>query len=200
MPPVQFGAAQLDGGLSADQVGFTFVQVRAAREADAEALARVHVDTWRAAYQGLMPQEYLDGLDPAERAARWRQALGSPGSPFTAVVLEDESGTVVGFATVGPGEDDDAADPTVGLVGAMYVLSTHWRLGGGRLLMAEAIRLLSSAGCREATLWVLESNQRARRFYEAAGWRADGGHKIDESYGFPMSLVRYRRRLDQPEG
>lgn len=49
--------------------------VRVAREADAEALARVHVDSWRAAYQGLMPQEYLDGLDPAERAAQWRQAL-----------------------------------------------------------------------------------------------------------------------------
>jgi Acetyltransferase (GNAT) family. len=66
--------------------------------------------------------------------------------------------------------------------------------------MAEATRLLTDSGCREAILWVLESNQRARRFYEAAGWRADGGHKIDESYGFPMSLVRYRRRLDQPEG
>jgi GNAT superfamily N-acetyltransferase len=53
---------------------------------------------------------------------------------------------VVGFATVGPGEDEDAEDPTVGVVGAKYVLSSHWGRGGGRLLMAEAVRLLSSAG------------------------------------------------------
>jgi ribosomal protein S18 acetylase RimI-like enzyme len=62
--------------------------------------------------------------------------------------------------------------------------------------MAEAVRRLSDAGFREATLWVLETNDRARRFYEAVGWSLDGQRRVDESYGFALAEVRYRRSLD----
>jgi hypothetical protein len=42
------------------------------------------------------------------------------------------------------------------------------------------------------------SNVRARRFYEAAGWRPDGAAKIDDSRGFPLEEVRYRHDLRLP--
>jgi ribosomal protein S18 acetylase RimI-like enzyme len=65
----------------------------------------------------------------------------------------------------------------------------------GRRLMEEARGRLAVAGFTQVTLWVLDSNDRARRFYEAGGWSADGAAKQDDSRGFPLSEVRYRRSL-----
>jgi ribosomal protein S18 acetylase RimI-like enzyme len=61
--------------------------------------------------------------------------------------------------------------------------------------MDAALDRLVSAGFSEATLWVLDSNARARRFYEAGGWSADGAQKRDEDRGFPVTQVRYRKPL-----
>ena len=65
--------------------------------------------------------------------------------------------------------------------------------GIGRRLMDATLARMSKAGFVQVTLWVLDSNVRARRFYEAGGWSADGGQKLDESRGFPITQVRYRR-------
>jgi hypothetical protein len=54
---------------------------------------------------------------------------------------------------------------------------------------------LATVGYGQVTLWVLASNARARRFYEAAGLRPDGAVKVDDSRGFALSEVRYRRSL-----
>jgi hypothetical protein len=61
--------------------------------------------------------------------------------------------------------------------------------------MVAALDALAGFGFGEATLWVLDANERARRFYEAGGWSTDGAAKIDDSHGFPIVEVRYRRAL-----
>lgn len=61
--------------------------------------------------------------------------------------------------------------------------------------MTAAVEHLTAAGFSRATLWVLATNVRARRFYEAAGWRPDGSSKVDSSRGFPLDEVRYERTL-----
>lgn len=172
------------------------MRVRDAEVADAEAIALVHVRTWQAAYRGHVPQEYLDGLDVQQRAENWRKWLAALERPTTTLVLQQDDDAVIGFATVRPSPDPDADPAVIGQVAALYVLPDRWGLGGGRLLMTEAVRRLALAGEREATLWVLESNERARGFYEAMGWRADGAGMTDESLGFPLVEVRYRRSLD----
>jgi ribosomal protein S18 acetylase RimI-like enzyme len=70
-----------------------------------------------------------------------------------------------------------------------------WGIGAGRQLMTAALDVLAAAGYRQATLWVLDSNWRARRFYHAGGWQADGTVKTDDTRGFPLTEVRYRRLL-----
>lgn len=171
------------------------MRVRQAVESDASALALVHVRGWQAAYHGLMPQEYLDALDVSQRETTWRRWLRALEPPRAVVVLDHDIDEVVGFAGVGASRDP-AADPAlVGELASMYVLPSHWGLGGGRLLMKEAVRSLVQAGFAEATLWVLEANDRARHFYEAAGWLPDGERKTDDSLGFPMDEVRYHRSL-----
>ena len=61
--------------------------------------------------------------------------------------------------------------------------------------MEAALDSLGRAGFTEATLWVIDRNDRARRFYEAGGWAPDGGIGQDNSRGFPTAEVGYRRRL-----
>jgi ribosomal protein S18 acetylase RimI-like enzyme len=174
--------------------------VRPARPEDAGRLAVVHVRSWQAAYRGLLPQEYLDGLDPADRVERWQNILavvaeaGQSGGPLRGVVAAVADEIICGFALFGPTRDQDEDAQRTGEVSAIYLLPETWSRGLGRLMMAEAVRQLA-AGYAQATLWVLDSNDRARRFYARNGWAQDGAEKVDDSMGFPLSEVRYRRPL-----
>ncbi|WP_052720042.1 MULTISPECIES: GNAT family N-acetyltransferase [Actinoplanes] len=164
--------------------------IRRATIADAAALAHVHVRGWQAAYHGLMPQDHLDGLDVAEREVRWRGWLAGDHPSIAVLVWEDADGVVGGFVNVAAGPD------ATGEVNALYLLPEHWDRGAGRRLLADGLRVLAAAGCDTATLWVLDTNRRARRFYEIGGWRPDGATRIDDSLGLSLPETRYRRELD----
>jgi ribosomal protein S18 acetylase RimI-like enzyme len=170
--------------------------IRAATAADADAIALVHVRSWQGAYQGLMPQEHLDQLDVAQRAQRWSRGLTSA-DPFRDATLVTVTGEqVIGFASVGAARDPDADPGDTGEVYAIYLLPEAWGQGLGRDLMTAALARLADLGYQVATLWVLEGNARARRFYEAAGFTTDGAEQTDDTRGFPVPEVRYRRTLE----
>lgn len=174
--------------------------VRPAVPGDAAALAAVHVLTWQAAYRGLLSQDYLDALHPSQREPGWRRWLGEIQPPAAVLVWVQEEADPAGFVAVTPSRDPDAAPGETGEITAIYLLPSSQGRGAGRELMAAAVRHLTVSGFRQATLWVLESNVRARRFYEAAGWRPDGASKVDESLGIRLDEVRYRRDLTGPQG
>jgi hypothetical protein len=96
-------------------------QVRRAGPADAEAIAAVHVRSWQGAYLGLLPAEYLDGLDPADRVERWRRMLERDDWPAGGTLVAVADGQVGGFAHFGPVRDAGAGDSRVGEVNAIYV-------------------------------------------------------------------------------
>jgi GNAT superfamily N-acetyltransferase len=173
--------------------------IRTARATDAAQIALVHVRSWQGAYRGLLPQSYLDGLDPAQRVGLWERVLAGagagPGGRRAGVMVADADGALLGFAGFSPSRDDDADRDRVGEITAIYLLPDAWGKGTGGRLMGAALRCLVQAGFSEATLWVLDTNARARRFYEAGGWLADGAEMLDESRGFPITEVRYRRSL-----
>jgi GNAT superfamily N-acetyltransferase len=158
--------------------------VRAAVPEDAEAIAAVHVRAWQVAYAHVFPPERLAGLDEAARSRQWREGLETD---WSALVLDDGSG----FASVGPSRDVEGE----GELYAIYVDPEHWGTGRGRALMEAGLAALRADGFEEATLWVLDDNPRARRFYEAAGWRLDGAEKPDEFLGTEIREVRYRISL-----
>ena len=160
------------------------MRVRDAVPADAEAIAAVHVRAWQVAYAHVFPPERLAALDQATRARRWREGLESG---WNALVIDDASG----FVSVGPSRDVDGE----GELYAIYVDPEHWGTGRGRVLMDAALEALREDGFEEATLWVLDDNPRARRFYEAAGWTLDGAVKEDEHLDTPVREVRYRISL-----
>ena len=168
------------------------MQVRRATVDDAAGIAAVHVASWQGAYRGLLPDAVLDSLSVEGRTAVWRRFLAEEG--HVAFVAEDDGGQVIGFVHTMAARDADA-DPSTGEVTSIYALPSAWGTGAGRELMAAAVDWLRSAGYRTATLWVLDSNARARRFYELAGWSPDGTTKDDVVAGVSVTEVRYRRAL-----
>jgi GNAT superfamily N-acetyltransferase len=169
------------------------VGIREATPGDAEAIANVHVRAWRAAYRGQLTDEYLDGLRPEDRLPQHRDSLEHPREGWRTWVVE-EAGRVVGFAVTGPSEDADA-DQRTGEVYAIYLEPDRMGTGVGRSLFAHAVDDLRERGFGSATLWVLESNERTRRFYEAAGWRPDGASTAERVDCEMRPTVRYRTAL-----
>ena len=163
--------------------------IRRAIPADARPIAEVHVRTWQEAYRGIVPDAVLDALDVDERERSWNEWIGTPPEGAETFVA-DEHGAVVGFVNVGR---DRSGEAGVGELNAIYLREEHWGRGIGQALMERAVAALSAAGYDEAVLWVLADNVRTRRFYEAAGWAADGAEQELEGLGLPE--VRYRRRL-----
>jgi ribosomal protein S18 acetylase RimI-like enzyme len=153
------------------------------------------VRSWQGAYQGLIPQAYLDGLDPAARTGRWAKSLTESDWTYggTLIVAGDD-GVMLGFANAQACRDEDS-DASVAEIWAIYLAPDAYGKGYGRELMTATLDFLAQLAYAQVTLWVLDSNVRARRFYEAAGFRADGAVKVDDGRGFPLREVRYRRAL-----
>jgi GNAT superfamily N-acetyltransferase len=173
------------------------VAIRPADLQDVEAITLVHVESWRAAYRGLLPQHLLDGLSVPRRADGWREILRS-GEGHTLVAVESETGRVGGFLNVGSSRDEDAG-LSVGELRALYLLQEWWNAGTGGQLHEAGLGLLQREFA-EATLWVLDGNERARAFYARRGWRDDGTSKTDDRGDVVLTEVRYRRRLLLPAG
>jgi GNAT superfamily N-acetyltransferase len=165
--------------------------IRPAQPDDAAGLALVHVRAWQAAYAGLMPQAYLDGLDVAVRAQAWLRRLkqGSPEPLLVATIDED----IAGFVTYGAGRDAES-----GGAGELYALNVHpdhWSAGVGSALLSAAQVGLAGLGHDRAVLWVVPGNARARRFYERHGWAVEDVERIAEIQGVTVPEVRYGRPL-----
>ena len=140
---------------------------------DLDEMGRVHVQVWREAYAGLLPDDYLAGLDPTIGPRRWRERWGT-GPEVSWWIARDEKG-IVGMTTSGPPRDDDPPVPL-----ELYAINVLRRAHGTGLadeLMARVI------GDRPAYLWVLEGNVRAAAFYRRHGFTDDGGRKPEPDTG-----------------
>jgi GNAT superfamily N-acetyltransferase len=160
--------------------------IRAAVAADALAIGRFHHACWVDAYRGIVPDDVLARLDPAERGARWVSRL-SEGRRSTAIAgLDDAGAGVVGLVSWGPSHDEAEPDlPSLELA-SLYVDRARWGSGLAAALLVHAI------GDAPAQLWVYAANTRARAFYEKHGFAPDGRAQLDESTG--VLECRYVRR------
>jgi GNAT superfamily N-acetyltransferase len=169
-----------------DPVGFA---VRPAIGGDAPHIARVHVESWQSAYRSIIPESILDGLSVERRADYWSQRLQEPGETRTWIGAIDDA--IVGFAGTGMPADPELAPRTAELE-SIYLLPQVLGLGLGRLLLQTATMDLIERGFSSAILWVFTENDRARQFYEAAGWRPDGTSETLDFNGTGIGAVRYR--------
>jgi GNAT superfamily N-acetyltransferase len=193
------------------------VVIRSASAADAAQVAVVMRDSWFAAYGGIIAPAIIDRATSPDGGARIRQSFRiRPWQRMIAAVADrqgqqrqqgqegDEPG-IVGYASFGP-ERDVLGTPwpypltpagSDGLIAELYALYVHpawWSTGTGRALMDRVLAKVRMAGYASITLWVLEANARARRFYQRAGFAPDGArHVLDDLGG--VTEIRYRRPL-----
>jgi GNAT superfamily N-acetyltransferase len=165
-------------------------RVRAASIDDVPAIAQIHVDSWRAAYRGLMPDAVLDGLSVAQRMKNWDEWIRTPLSPEHRVWVIDRDSQILGFASTGLSRDKDARAGDYEVY-AIYLDPGAVGQGLGAMLFAHSIDELRARGAGDITLWALEGNDRATRFYERQGMIAEA-KKIETVRGAELPHVRYR--------
>jgi len=166
------------------------LRIREAVPADARAIAEIHVRSWQAAYRGQLTDSYLDGLSVDNRLEQHRRSLEEPPAEWRTWIAR-EGDAVAGFVVTGPSQDADATERT-GEVYAIYLEPDRVGTGAGRELFEYAVEDLRERRFDAVTLWVLETNERARRFYEVAGWTHDGTVTSERVDCEMRPTVRYR--------
>lgn len=150
--------------------GAVAVVVREAAPADAPAIARVHQESWRTTYGGILPAEVIAQMAGRKSEAVWSRRLEAQ-PPGGATLIAEAGGAAVGFASCGPARH--LLEGLEAEVYALYVLQAHQRRGIGAALLAECARHFVRQGLFGLYLWALKAN-RARLFYEALGGAAAG--------------------------
>lgn len=165
--------------------------IRAATTEDAQEIAKVHVASWRTTYAGQMPQSVLDQLSVPQRQLMWARQLEDTSQR---IVVAERNGAIVGFSSVGPSRDEDRS-PGTAEVYTIYLLEGSKGIGIGPALWASSFETLTELGYSEVTLWVLDTNERARRFYTKMGLELDGAQKSQNFGDSQVTELRYRRRI-----
>jgi ribosomal protein S18 acetylase RimI-like enzyme len=189
------------------------IEIRPATAADEPIITEIRRETWLAAYAQIIDPEIIervtaprDGASAGPRPDRTSLvAVASPGAGIAG------AGVIVGYASFGPertvasvasvgsGAQPGALSPA-GLAGetgelyALYVAPARWSTGAGRALTDAALDGLRAAGYRRVVLWTLIENARARRFYDKAGFAADGAINVLPALG-KVEELRYTRDL-----
>jgi len=139
------------------------MNVREGRIEDAEAIARVHLESWKTTYPGIIPQAHIDGLRLENGIARWQERLDGHG-PLTLVA--EEAAGIFGFAS--GGAIIHPVDGFDGELTAIYLLASHQGRGAGARLVRGMARGLRDQGFRSMVVWALRENP-ACGFYERMG-------------------------------
>ena len=170
--------------------------LREREERDIEGVARVRIDAWRLAYQGIVPQAHLDGLDYAAETARLLQrSLETRGAAnFFFYVAVDEADQVLGFGIGGPARESPAE-----FLGELYALYVHPDCQGqgiGKALAEAVFARLHAAGLEPVIIWALKDNQHACAVYRRLGGTPAavkqveiGGRLLEEvGFGYPRAV------------
>ena len=139
--------------------------IRPALPKDAAEIARVHVESWRSSYRGLLADEFLDSLSEAGYTDRWRRVIGDGASRV--FVVEEPVGLITGFAS--GGRERAGESGFEGELYAIYIVAESQRKGYGRDLVRMMAAALREKGLRDMIVWVLRDNAPAREFYERLG-------------------------------
>lgn len=168
------------------------MQIRSATVEDALAIEAIHFASRDAVYRGRIPDWPRHGPAQPERVERWRSWLADP--DIVALVAEVD-GAIVGFVTVRATADEHADPKRIAEMPTLYVHPEHWRRGVGRALCDAALAEARVRGFGELTLWVVDLNEDARRFYTRYGFAEDGATTVDRGALGEISVSARRYRI-----
>jgi ribosomal protein S18 acetylase RimI-like enzyme len=161
------------------------IRARAAREADAQKIADIYIETWRTTYAGSLPDRVLIGMSNERQAVYWTRAIRS-GGEIVGVAEDDEAGIVaVGSA----GTNRSRSSTLEGEVYTLYVQPDFQNQGIGEQLLAFLFGEIKTRGLRSAVIWVLAANP-SRFFYETMGGKRVG-EREEEMWGVKLREIAY---------
>jgi ribosomal protein S18 acetylase RimI-like enzyme len=166
------------------------MSIRRATPADAAAVARIHVESWQVAYRGIVADEVIARTDVAYRTQFWKDKIADTEWP---VFMIKEGRQYVAFCQMTPSRDPDDDGSRVGHITSLHVLPPLRGRGHGRALVDHVVAEFRRRRFQAVTLWVLEANEPARRFYEKYGFKRDGGKRMSPNANVPE--IRYRIEL-----
>ena len=154
------------------------------------------MESWRVAYRGMFPDDFLDNEAADDRAKVWQERFADPDLEKTTItILAESGGELMGFAhTI---IDDDATYGT--LLDNLHVRRTEHRGGIGTRLMVETAERLAALGRSTLYLWVLEGNDGARAFYRALGGKECGRGSVADGPSNPALPAVPSLRICWPE-
>ncbi len=128
---------------------------------DRFAISKVYEESWKYAYRGIVPQDYLESIPEGQWASNIEQA-----DRKNLVMFEDDK--MIGTSSFGKSRVEEMNG--FGEIISLYFLPDYMRKGYGRLLLQAVVGELKKMGFDKVFLWVLEENRNARYFYEKCGF------------------------------
>jgi GNAT superfamily N-acetyltransferase len=163
------------------------IRLRPAEPGDARAIARIHVETWRNTYPGMLPDRTLIDMTVDGKARSWRLLLERRPGGASVLLAELAGEGVIGFASAGPNRHANIA--FAGEVETLYVMPDWQNQGIGRRLLEGCFTALRERGLASAMVWVLADNP-ARFFYERMGGKR-AGERDETLWGAVLHEVAY---------
>jgi GNAT superfamily N-acetyltransferase len=162
--------------------------LRRAQPADEAAIARLHADSWRTAYRGILRDEFLDGAVVANRRELWSARFSDLNRADQLILVSEERGEIQGFACAFFDADSEWGT----LLDNLHVVPGSKGQGLGReLIFAVAENVRRYGHHPRLHLWVYEQNAGARRFYERLGGSATTCVAESAPDGSQVSALRY---------
>jgi RimJ/RimL family protein N-acetyltransferase len=162
-------------------------KIRYANTNDAKALGEIHSKSWYHAYKGIVPDKILENLSSQKMQKRFEGAINK--SEENAIIFKNNK--PVGFIYIGKCRDEDKPN-TCGEVWGIYLHPDYWNMGIGTKLINWGLNELKNRNFNQITLWVLEENTNARKFYEKIGFKHDGTAK-EIILGKKLTEIRYEK-------
>ena len=149
---------------------------------DYAAVSDIYEQSWRYAYKGIIPQDYLDSIPEG----RWVNGINANGRTDIGAFEGDRIVGTASFCT-----SRWKKFPERGEIVSIYLLPEYICRGIGAGLLEKCIEELEWEGFRSIILWVLEENVRARLFYEKHGFTATSEVMSDSIGGRELREVMY---------
>lgn len=160
------------------------ISIRLAMPEDAEYCADIHAKSWSFAYNGILSTEIIN-VQNFRRPMMWTKLLANNTDSHYVITYNN---TIIGFFTIAIPRDNDLKESSYEIVG-LYLTPDYVGAGYGHQAMEWIKTEIQCRGYNKICLWVLEDNNRARRFYEKSGFRTDG--KIRPSGLDETQEIRY---------
>ena len=149
---------------------------------DYSAIRSIYEQSWKYAYKGIIPQDYLDNIPKT----KWGGNILKNGRTEIGAFID---GKIVGTASFCPSRWEKFN--SCGEVVTIYLLPEYMGKGIGTMLMNACVQELQLLGFTTIILWVLEDNYSARHFYEKYGFICTGDYMADVIGGKELREVMY---------